>query len=106
MNTVKQNVASGSNVSFRELLDEYRLSLEAMNRSPKTISWYMEIMRRYFAFLESDSLLKPVQQLGTQDVRAYVLHLQAASRWANKPNMKKVTGKPVTIFRSGPCKGN
>lgn len=93
MNEVKQNAVSVCNVSFRVLLDEYRLSLEAMNRSPKTISWYMEIIERYFGFLDSNSLLKPVNQLGTQELRAYILHLQKANRWANNPKIRISTGK-------------
>lgn len=75
------------------ILDEYRLSLEASNRSPKTISWYLEIIERYFNFLGSNSLLKPVEQLGVQELRAYILYLQNVNRWSGNPNIKKATGK-------------
>ena len=91
--TVNADTVGPSRVPFRELLDEYRLSLEAMNRSPKTISWYLEIIGGYFGFLDSNSLLKPVDQLGTHELKVYILHLQRANRWANKPNIKKATGR-------------
>ncbi len=79
--------------SFAALLEDYRLDLEALNRSPRTISWYMEIIPRYFLFLESRSLLKPLHLLGTTELREYITHLQKATRWADNPNIKKATGK-------------
>jgi integrase/recombinase XerD len=76
-----------------DLLEDYRLNLLALNRSPKTITWYMEILKRYFAFLEAHSLLLPIDKLGTGELKAYILHLNSASRWSNHPVVKKVTGK-------------
>ena len=78
--------------SFVVLLKEYRLNLEALNRSPKTIDWYLEIIPRYFHFLESHSLLKPLHLLGTKELREYIIYLQNATRWAYNPNVKKATG--------------
>ena len=79
--------------SFAALLEDYRLDLEALNRSPRTISWYMEIIPRYFLFLESRSLLKPLHLLGTKELREYIIYLQKATRWADNPNVKKTTGR-------------
>ena len=76
-----------------QLLDEYKFYLEAMNRSPKTISWYQDILGKYFAFQTSNQMLKPVQELGTAELRAYILHLQQTTRWANSPYIRKATGK-------------
>jgi site-specific recombinase XerD len=90
---VKQKIVVISSVPFGKLLAEYRLSLEAMNRSCKTIPWYVEILQRYFAFLDSNSLLKPIQQLATHEIKLYILHLANANRWANHPNVKKAKGK-------------
>ena len=78
---------------FAALLEDYRLDLEALNRSPRTVDWYLEIIPRYFLFLKSRSLLKPIQLLGTQDLKAYIAYLQNATKWADKPNVKKATGK-------------
>jgi site-specific recombinase XerD len=66
---------------FVALLEDYVLSLKASNRSPKTITWYIEILKRYLTFLSSNGLLKPVHELGRQELRAYITHLQKATRW-------------------------
>jgi integrase/recombinase XerD len=86
-------MTSVSVTSPSQLLNEYRLNLEALNRSPKTVTWYLAILSKYFAFLASNQLLKPLQQLGTAELRAYILHLQQTTRWANSPHIKKTTGK-------------
>jgi site-specific recombinase XerD len=66
-------------------LQDYRLNLEAANRSPKTISWYLSNLDRYFRFLADSGLLKPLEQLGRKELTAYITHLQQATRWPNKP---------------------
>ncbi len=79
--------------SLLQLLDEYKLSLQALNRSPKTISWYSEILRSYFDFLELNSMLKPVGEMGTHELKEYILHLQKATRWAKSHDIKEDKGK-------------
>jgi hypothetical protein len=46
--------------SMEDMLDYYRQCLEAVNRSEKTVGWYTDILRRFFTFLESTTLMKPV----------------------------------------------
>ena len=74
--------------SPEEMLDEYRLALRAENKSPKTISWYLDILTRYFQFLASQRLLKPIGQMGAAEFRAYLLHLQKADRWSGHPHIR------------------
>lgn len=88
-----QGPVSFPNPSIAALLDEYRFSLMTLNRSPKTISWYLQILRRYLRFLEFNSLHKPIQLLGTQELKAYIAYLQNAIRWADNPNVTKSAGK-------------
>lgn len=76
-----------------DILYEYRLSLKAANRSHKTITWYMDILKRYFAFLKSNNLVKQVQELRTGEPKAYVLHLQNSTRWPNNPYIIGDRGK-------------
>lgn len=75
------------------ILADYRLSLEAANRSPKTISWYMDILHRFSSFLEERGYSISVNEIGREEVRAYIKHLQEAERWANKPRDGKDRGK-------------
>ena len=77
------------NASLDSLLIQYRLHLEATNKSPKTISWYLDILRRFFDFLELNNLVKPVDELNKEALEAYILHRKTAQRWPNNPNIKE-----------------
>jgi len=79
--------------SLDGMLADYRLSLEVANRSPKTISWYLDILRRFFSFLEEMGYSISVNEIGREEVRAYIKHLQETERWANRPKNGKDRGK-------------
>ncbi len=72
-----------------ELLNEYKLSLEAQNRSIKTIEWYAAILRSFFDFLKINVLLKPVSELGQKELLAYISYRQNAKRWPNNPHINE-----------------
>ena len=67
------------------LLDEYKSCLETLNRSPKTIGWYTDILRKFFGYLEVNGLMKPVSELGKKELKAYISYRQNARRWPNNP---------------------
>ena len=71
-----------------QLLNDYKVHLKTANKSPKTITWYFYILNSYFLFLESSHLLKPINNLGSMELRAYILHLQNAKRWANSSRIR------------------
>ena len=75
------------------LLAEYRLSLEAANRSLKTISWYMDILHKFFTFVDSKKPVKLISDIDSKELRAYVLHRQTTTKWASSPRIKKIQGK-------------
>ena len=91
--------------SIAQFLEEYKLTLQTLNRSPKTISWYSEILLSYFDFLELNSMLKPVSEMGTPELKACILHLQKTPRWAKRPHFEVDKGKPVPPFDTGSCTG-
>ena len=78
--------------SIESLLTQYRLSLEAANRSPKTIEWYFPILRRFFGFLKENRYSTGVNKIGRDELRAYIKYLQETERWANKPKNGKDRG--------------
>jgi site-specific recombinase XerD len=89
MKKISEQAISGlTNYSYIELMDNYFFQLEALSRSPKTISWYKEILIRYFNFLKSHGLLKPVNKLGTKELIDYITHLQQSAKWLNNPHIK------------------
>jgi len=95
----KQNSTKFPQHSIRELLHEYRLDLEAANKSPRTTSRYMYILNGLADFLESNKIAKPVSKLGRKEIAAYVRHLQNSRRWSNRANNGKNLGKlsPYTV---------
>ena len=80
---------SSLDVSPDSLLIQYQLSLEALNRSPKTIEWYTAILRSFFGFLKTKGLMKPVSELGKKELKAYISYRQNAKRWPNNPYIKE-----------------
>jgi hypothetical protein len=59
--------------AITELLERYARSLQALERSPKTIPWYIEILTRFSRFLQSKNLLNSVDKMGRQELREYLL---------------------------------
>lgn len=88
MEKKKQQVAVPLTGSLDDLLENYGSSLKALNRSPKTIGWYLEILDMYFSFLSLNNLLKPISELGTQELKSYLLHLQGRNRWPGSQHIR------------------
>ncbi len=80
-------------ISWRAILHDYQLSLEAYNRSPKTLSWYLAILNRFFGFLESNNLLKPIPQLGRGELTEYTHYMKNSKRWPNREHNGKDLGR-------------
>ena len=89
---VNQHVAEPLPLQIEGLLGAYRRDLEAASRSPTRLAWYMEILRRFFAFLDLNNLAKPIQHIGREEVREYILYLQGAKKWPNGPHIKANKG--------------
>ena len=87
-------------LSWNDLLAQYRMSLEAANRSQKTISWYLDILDNFFfKYLPSERIIRPIDKLGREEVRSYIKHLQSSNRWPNRVHQDREYGKlsPFTI---------
>ncbi|MFC2031978.1 tyrosine-type recombinase/integrase [Chloroflexota bacterium] len=84
----KQKSAVLNSGSFEVLLEDYSMSLKALNRSQKTIDWYMDNLKNYFSFLSNSNMLKSIKQLGSQELKAYLLHLKERDRWPKNKYIK------------------
>ena len=73
---------------LKGILENYELYLVALGRSKKTISWYLEILRKYFMFLSQSNMLNPLGQMGSKELQAYLLLLQERSRWPENKYIK------------------
>jgi integrase/recombinase XerD len=96
---VNQHDAGSLLLQTKDLLSAYRRDLEAANRSPKTTSWYLEILHRFFNFLDSNNLTKSIREIGREELRTYILHLQTVRKWPNSTYIRanKGTLSPYTI---------
>ncbi len=77
MSDTKTNLGS---VRLSDIINQYRYSLEAINRSQKTISWYMDILSRYSRYLEMGGCTKPINELGRHELESYIKHLKNSIR--------------------------
>jgi integrase/recombinase XerD len=83
--------------AIQDLLHDYRLSLKALGRSDKTLSSYFDVLFKYFPFLQSHGLIKPLNELGRRDLNAYLLHLQTCVPWPNR-TMNRVDHNTLSPF--------
>ncbi len=79
----EMNNLSPEGIQVNSLLGTYNLHLVAGNRSEKTRSWYEQILTKYFAFLESTGVVKPITELSQTELKSYILDLQQRKRWPN-----------------------
>lgn len=81
------------------LLHEFHIALEALHRSPKTITSYFQIYDHYFNFLKSTNALLPIAELGRRELNSYLVHLRNCQRWPNRPPSQENRGllSPFTI---------
>ncbi len=94
-------IESGINptdLSVPGLLNHYRIHLETSNRSPKTIKWYLDILGKYFNFLELSNLMKPVDELGKEALEAYIIYCKTARRWPNNPHIKEENKGELSLY--------
>ena len=80
-------------LGLRELINDYKNSLKARNRSQKTIFWYEDILIRYIDFLEIKGLYKPVESMGRSELDSYIRHLQSLTKWSGNNHVSKDYGK-------------
>ncbi len=84
--------------SIELLLDDYKLALKVAGKSQDTIDGYMEDLSNYLTFLESSSLMKPVEQLGRKELREYTVYLQNRTRWPNNSHIKQENRSRLSPF--------
>lgn len=64
------------NIDLRNLLRHFVLAKRTEGRSPKTISWYEENLYLFIRFLEESGRSTLLRDVGLQEVREFVLHMQ------------------------------
>ena len=70
------------------LLHGYQLCAATEGKSPNTIAIIMNSVRYLHGFLSSNGLSTDVTQIGTEEIRAFILHLQQKRCFSNHPYSK------------------
>ncbi|MFC2031980.1 tyrosine-type recombinase/integrase [Chloroflexota bacterium] len=80
-----------SNLALENLIQGFRLSCQAEGKSPKTVEWYTGFLMRFMRFLESNGFPVTLNIISRDNIRAFILYLQAEARTPHK-------GKPLSGF--------
>jgi site-specific recombinase XerD len=83
--------------AVKETLHAYRFNLEALGRSPNTLKSYWDILECYFSFLKNEDLLGPFNEIGRNELNAYLFHLKKCQRWPKRPPGRRNTGN-LSLF--------
>ena len=78
--------ATPSQVSLPVLAESYRLSLEAQNKSPRTIQTYLEAIARLDTFLVANGLPRAVPDIRREHIEAFLVDLLASLSPATASN--------------------
>ena len=57
-------------------MEGFDLSCRAEGKSPRTIEWYVQFLRRFCSYFEKSGLPEAVDQVGKEDIRRFILYLQ------------------------------
>ena len=82
------------------LVDLFATTKQAEGRSPKTVSWYREMLSQFVAFTGEDL---PLKDLDVDLARKYVAELQSRDvRWENCEHRPEAEGGDYTKVLLGP----
>ena len=74
----------GFSLNLVRLTESYALCLSTEGRSTKTITWYTANLKRFAQFLSDNHLPDSVTEIGKEEVRRFISHLQTeVTRWEN-----------------------
>lgn len=82
-------------------LDTLRKHFELYNRtegkSPKTVDWYNQTLRRFERFRLNQEKSTRIADIGETEVREFILYLQSRQRWQENPYLKHPQGNLAAI---------
>ncbi len=76
-------------LSLEKLAQGFLLCKEVEGRSPKTVSWYHDNLMRFCRFMHATGSERTVGDIGVDEARAFVRHLQTdVTRWQESTRIK------------------
>ena len=67
-------------IMLRELITRYASDNQAEGKSPKTITWYSDLLKQYCSYLEAIPVIADLSAITKDQARAYMLYLQNRNR--------------------------
>jgi len=84
--------------NFADLIQNHAHCLITEGRSQKTIESYSANLKRFLKYLENNGFTRSVGDIGIEEVRRFIYHLQKeVVRWEDKPEISD-TGR-LSPFR-------
>ncbi len=71
---------------LNELISRYALQNEAESKSPKTITWYNDLLKQYCRYLEASAIIPDASAINKDCARAYMLYLHNKNRFDSHPH--------------------
>ncbi len=72
---------TGFNLNLVRLTESYALCLSTEGKSTKTIIWYTANLKRFAQFLGDNHLSDSVDEIGKEEARRFISHLQIQHRF-------------------------
>jgi len=89
---------SGISYNLVRLTESYAHCLSSEGKSPKTIEWYIANLKRFAKFLSDNRLPESVTEIGKEETRRFISHLQTdVRRWENHAGGRQ-TGRDSIEF--------
>jgi site-specific recombinase XerD len=86
-------------ITIDELIHHYALSNQADGKSPKTISWYTDMLSQFSAYLQSKQYPSTLSSFNKDIVKEYVLYLRQKKKFSGHPYTPEqmITLSPRTV---------
>ena len=67
-------------ISLCELITRYASDNEAEGKSPRTITWYTDLLKQYCQYLENSSIVADISAINRDQARTYMLYLHSRNK--------------------------
>jgi len=64
------------NIELRQLIQHFEVFNRSEGKSPKTVKWYSDVLNLFLNWIESENRPTRLAEIGENEVRAFILHLQ------------------------------
>ena len=70
-------------LNIKNLIQGFKLSCQAENKSPKTVEWYNSFLERFAQFLAIRGLPADIADISTTHIRHFIRYLQTEAKVPN-----------------------